>query len=301
MVTRVSTGLTRLVNGLLGCLLSFSLNATEFSVIDYQQRSVTLAKPAKRIVALAPHIVENVFSAGVGDRLVGAVDYSDYPAEALDIPRIGGISAYSYEAIVALKPDLVLVWYSGHGSQALSALEALGVTVYADDPRTLTDVARSIRDIGVLTDNLAAAEPVAKAFEQRYQALRAQYSERAVVSVFYQVWNDPLQTLNDAHIISDGIRLCGGRNVFGDQPAIAPVVSREAVLHADPDAIIASGMGEERPEWLDEWRRFETLTSVKQQQLFFIPPDIIQRHTVRLLDGVTQLCDALEQVRRNQG
>jgi len=266
-------------------------------VKDYLGRDVRLEKPARRIVALAPHIVENIFEAGAGEYLVGAVDYCDYPEQAKSVKRVGAISRYSLEAIVALKPDLVLVWHSGHGGRVLSKLETLGIPVYASDPHNLEDVPRSIRDYGALTGRSAYAEKSASRYEIRHQKLKRAYSTNPTVSTLYQVWNDPIQTLNDKHIISDVIRLCGGQNAFGDSPSLAPKISIESVIMRNPDVIIASGMGEQRPDWLDMWGKWTSLSAVQRNNLFFIPPDIIQRHTVRILEGAQMMCEHLEVAR----
>lgn len=275
-------------------------SAAQIAVTDYLGRIVTLEQPARRIVALAPHIVENLYSAGAGNQLVGAVDYCDYPPAAQKIPRVGAISAYSLEAIVALKPDLVVMWNSGLGGKTLPKFLELGLKVYASDPKTLDDIPRSIRDYGVLTGNREQAEKAAADFTARHRMLREKYQQQKPLSVFYQVWNQPLQTLNDDHIISDLIRLCGGSNIFGDAATIAPVIGLEAVLTRNPDVIIASGMGEEKPEWLDDWRKYPTLTAVKNGDLYFVPPDIIQRHTVRMLEGAEKVCLALARARRQE-
>lgn len=281
-------------------VLSSAVCHAEISVTDFLGRTVTLEKPAQRIIALAPHIVENIYSAGAGDRLVGAVDYCDYPEEAKKIPRVGAISAYSLEAIVALKPDLVVMWNSGLGGKSLPKFLELGLTVYASDPKTLEDIPRSIRDYGILTGQQTVADQNAAAFTTRLQQLRGQYRGQKSVSVLYQVWNQPLQTLNNEHIISDVIRLCGGTNAFGDAPTIAPKISVESVITRNPQAIIASGMGEEKPEWLDDWKKYPDLTAVKKGNLFFVPPDIIQRHTVRMLQGAERVCEALEMARNSR-
>ncbi|WP_054113251.1 cobalamin-binding protein [Marinagarivorans algicola] len=267
------------------------------SVVDYAGRKVALKAPAARIVALAPHIVENLFAAGAGSRVVGVVDYCDYPEQAKKIPKVGAISTHSLEAIIALKPDLVVVWGSLGGAKILPKLEALGLTAYVSDPHTLPDVARSIRDYGLLAGTLAQAEQAASAYEQQLRTLTVDYQQKKSVSVLYQVWYQPLQTLNDKHIISDVIRLCGGRNAFGDAPTLAPKISIESVIARNPDAIIASGMGEARPDWLDNWLAWSSLTAVKNKHLFFVPPDLIQRHTPRILQGAQLMCDQLEQVR----
>ena len=291
---------SRLLNMVCVAFLSTAfVNAfAEVTVKDYLGRTVTLQKPAQRIVALAPHIVENLFSAGGGGALVGAVDYCDYPEAAKNIPRVGAISAFSLEAIVAMHPDLVLVWMSTRGSDVIAKLEALGIATYASDPHSLTDVPRSIRDYGVLTGNQKVAEQAALNYEKKLKQLSDTYQNAQPVSVLYQVWYEPLQTLNNEHIISDVIRLCGGVNAFGDAPTLAPKISIESVLARNPDAIIASGMGEARPDWLDNWRTWHSLKAVQNNHLFFIPPDIIQRHTERILTGASLMCEHLQQVRR---
>jgi len=277
----------------------FSLSAIE--VVDFKNRLVKLEKPAKRIIALAPHIVENLYAAGAGDFIVGAVEHSDYPPEASKIPRVGAISQYSLEAIVELKPDLVVVYGTGRGLNVLSKLETLGLKAYVSNPQALEDIARSIRDYGLLTAQQTTAEQAAKRFEMRYQALKQRYGAAKIAAkpkVFYQVWDAPIQTLNDENVISDVIRLCGGVNAFGDSPAIAPKVSVESLIATNPDVIIASGMGVERPDWLDDWKKWTHLKAVKQEHLYFIPPDIIQRHTPRILEGATLMCEQLEKSRK---
>ncbi|WP_245573408.1 cobalamin-binding protein [Marinimicrobium agarilyticum] len=284
--------------GAIALLCLATVVQAEVRVTDFQGRTVTLEKPAERIIALAPHIVENAYSAGAGDKLVAAVNYSDFPPEAKDLPQLGGYKAVSVEAIVALKPDLVLVWRSGNGDTLLRQLERLGLTVYVDEPRTLEDVARAVRDIGVLAGSEPEATENARAFTRRLEGLRAEYSGQSPVTVLYQVWNQPLQTLNGEHLVSDVIRLCGGRNAYADAEPIAPKINMETVLERDPHAIVASGMGDNRPEWLDEWKEWPGLTAVKQDNLFFVPPDLIQRHTFRILDGAELLCRHLSTARR---
>ncbi len=266
-------------------------------VMDYLGREVRLDEPAKRIVALAPHIVENLFSAGAGGQIIGAVDYCDYPKEALSIPRVGAISTYSLETIVSLKPDLVVIWGSGSAKKVMDKLISLGFNVYASSPHVLDDVARSIRDFGVLTGNEALAEQSARSFEEKMARLRARYSAQRSVGTFYQVWDEPMQTINDKAFISDVIKLCGGHNVFGDAISSAPKISVESVLQRNPEAIVASGMQEERPDWLDAWKKWKGILAVEKGNLFYVPPDIIQRHTARIAEGAEILCEQLDSAR----
>ncbi len=266
------------------------------SVVDDLGREVRLKQPARRIVALAPHIVEMVYAVGSGERMVGAVNYSDYPSAAKGLPRVGTYKAFSAEAILRLNPDLILAWHSGNGAQRVTPIQALGIPVYFSEPRALDDIGSALEKIALLS-GVKDPQQAKRKFVEELNSLRDQYAQRPPVSVFYQVWNSPLQTLNGEHLISDVIRLCGGENVFASATTLAPQISVESILRLDPQVIVASGMGEARPEWLDEWSRWPSLTAVKRRQLKFIPPDIIQRHTPRVLKGAKLMCEHLEQAR----
>lgn len=273
-------------------------SSSAVEVVDYNGQSVYLDRPARTIVALAPHIVENVFSAGAGDLLVGVVSYSDYPAAASSLPVVGGYSIPNYEKIIELNPDLIIAWQSGNSKTAVQRLQELGFTVYIDQSDKLADVAKSITDIGVLTGHEQQADRVAANYLQKLSQLQATYSKRSNISVFYQLWNDPLQSINGQHTISDAIRLCGGSNIFADQTVIAPIINIESVLDRNPDAIIASGASGKRPPWLDQWSQWPSLSAVKNNNLYFINPDHIHRQTIRLLQGIEAICDHLETARK---
>lgn len=285
---------------LLAASASFGALAAGIELTDDAGRVVRLERPARRVVSLAPHITENLFSAGVGDRIVGTVNYSDYPQAARAIPQVGGYDNVNIELIHALKPDLIIVWEEGNQKVQYDQLQALGYTIYVDYPRDFEGIARSIRNFGILTGNEAAADAAAANLLDSMRGLRERFGSRAPVTAFYQVWPEPLITVNDRQIIGQSIRLCGGRNIFAQLDSLSPSVSIEDVLAADPEVIIASGMNERRPEWLDEWTRWPFLRAVREGHLFFIPPDVIQRHTTRLLEGTTLLCEQLEQVRREK-
>jgi len=282
---------------LLCTLLPAVAGAAPIEVSDARGEVIRLQEPARRIVALAPHIVENVYSAGAGDKLVAAVSYSDYPPEAAELPQVGSYKLVNYETVLALKPDLVLAWSSGNGPEVARQLERLGLTVYVDELRSLEDIVDEVRTFGLLAGTSEVANRRGDQWLARLRELKQQYRGAAPVSVFYQVWNDPLQTLNGEHLVSDVIRLCGGRNAFADAVSLAPKVNIESVLARNPDAIVASGMGEQRPEWLGDWLEYPALAAVREKNLFFVPPDIIQRHTMRILDGAEMLCEQLQRVR----
>ena len=270
-------------------------------VIDDAGQRIHLEQPARRLVSLAPHVTENLFSAGVGDRVVGTVNYSDYPEAARAIPQVGGYDNFNIELIHALKPDLIIAWQEGNQLIQVEQLQTLGYTIYIDYPRDFESrarrLARPCRNFGILTANEATADMAAGSLLDSMRDLRAVYGGQDPVTVFYQVWSVPLITVNDRQIIGQSISLCGGTNIFARLDKLTPTVNLEDVLVADPEIIIASGMDEQRPEWLDEWNRWPFLRAVRDSHLYFIPPDIIQRHTVRLVEGTSLLCEQIHQVR----
>ena len=273
------------------------LASAEVSVVDDSGNVLRLAHPARRIVTLAPHLAETVFAAGAGDRLVGTVEFSDFPEAVRSIPKVGGYSRLDLEAIAALKPDLIIGWASGNAPAHIEKLRALGFPVYISQPNQIGDVANEIERLGILAGTETAAQATATRFRERFADLQKRYSSRPAVRTFYQIWKQPLMTIGGKQIISDVVRLCGGENVFAKLETMAPTVTVEAVIAVNPEAIVASGMNAARPEWLDDWKRWASIIAVARDNLFFVPPELIQRHTPRLLEGAERLCRHLETAR----
>jgi iron complex transport system substrate-binding protein len=300
----VKTGLS--VYLILACLLiadavsatpaAVPVETAAVEVTDDAGRQVRLAAPAQRIISLAPSMTELLFSIGAGDRVVGVIDYSDYPPEARALPVIGRHDLLDMEAIVALQPDLIVAWQSGNPRSSLRRLEQLGFAVYIAEPSSLDSIAVQLEKLSLLSGLPEQGAELAAQFRHELNTLADAHRGAAQVSVFYQVWHSPLISVGGAELINDIINLCGGNNIFADL-AVGPKVSIEGVLQHNPDVIIASGMDMARPEWLDEWRRWPYLKAVHNQQLYFIPPDLVQRHSLRVLQGVRQLCLQLENAR----
>lgn len=270
------------------------------SVKDGSGATVTLAQPAQRVVTLAPHATELVFAAGAGGRIVGASDYSDYPPAANAIPRIGSSSQVDAERLLALRPDLLVVWQGGNGERQLAPLRRLGVPIYRSEPKTLGDIPDDVERLGRLTGAEASAAPAAAALRARLAALAARYRGKAPVTVFYQVWDQPLYTLNGRQIVSDAIRLCGGVNVFADLAALAPPVSVEAVLQKNPEVVVRGGQAGEDAPGLAIWKRAPALLATQRGNLYTVPSDLMTRAGPRMVDGAEALCGLLEQARRKR-
>ena len=269
----------------------------DISVTDDAGQSVVLDQPAQRIISLAPYITELLFAAGAGEAIVGVTAFSDYPEAAQSLAQVGGGGGLDLEAIMALQPDLVVAWQSGNPRGQVERLQSLGITVFSSEPRRLQDVPATLRRLGRLagTESVAAAQ--ADSFNRRFAELHEKYAQRPKVSVFYQIWEQPLMTLNGEHLFSDVLRLCGGENIFNALPTLAPQIDIEAVLLANPDVIVVAADDEGSP-LLAAWQRWPQLSAVKQGHVYAIQRDQLVRHSPRILDGAERLCELLDDVRR---
>ena len=283
---------------MLSLLVPSLAQAEKPCVSDALDQRVCLAEPAQRVVSLSPGATELLFSAGAGDRVVAVSAWSDYPAEAADLPQVGDSNRLDLEAIVSLAPDLVVAWVDGNSRSQLERLSDLGIHVFWLAPRTFDDIAAAVSDLALLTGLLDLGNERAEAFRAEMAALEAQYADVRPVKVFYQIWEQPLMTVNREELISKAISLCGGVNVFGELPRLVPRISREAVLEANPEAIITAGSSDDR-QWLEGWREFPGLAAVAADNLFLEPPDLLARPTLRMADGARHLCQTLEQARAN--
>ena len=287
---------------LLTAIVLSALTVQAYSVVevyDDEGTQITLAIPAQRIVSLAPSLTELIYSAGAGENLVGVVEHSDFPAAAKALPIVGRFDLLDIERILELDPDLVVAWQTGNPRSSVYQLRQLGLTVYVAEPKSLAAIPSHIERLAVLAGKELNDLKVIYDFRQKLGVLDSKYRHQSPVTIFYQVWDRPLITAGGNELINDIIRLCGGRNVFANIRRVAPKVSREAVLKRNPEVIIASGMDIERPEWLDDWLRWPSLKAVANKNLFFVPPDLLQRHTPRALLGAAQICDQLDQARNS--
>ncbi len=261
--------------------------------IDDPGNRVELSAPAERIISLAPHATELLYSAGAGNRIVGTVAHSDYPAEARALPRVGDAANLDFEQILRLAPDLIVAWESGLPARQLARLRALDIPVFLSEPDTLDAIATSIESLGELAGTRALANAGAAAFRAELARLRQLYAGSRVSRVFYQIWAQPLMTINGDHLISEIIALCGGHNVFANLQPLVPRVSHEAVLKANPEVILISSPVDRAHTTGGEWSRWQSLAAVRDQRVHHVPWSEISRPTVRMLIAIEHVCRAL--------
>lgn len=266
---------------------------------DARGHTLVLPRPAQRIISLSPSITELLFAAGAGDKIVGVSAFSDYPPAAGDLPVVGTSTRLDIERVVMLHPDLIVAWQSGNPVQEIERLERMGMEVFVIEPRRLADIPRLLHELGTLAGSRAVADAAAADFAGKVQDLRARYAGRPPVSVFFQIDENPLLTLNGDHIVSEVLRVCGGRNVFAAQRPLVPRISVEDVIRADPEALLVATNQADRI--VAGWRRQRVLRAVRNESLFVLSPDLVSRQSPRLVAGARAICAQLDAVRQRRG
>lgn len=281
--------------GLLLAAVTGAAAAQAVQVMDSRGVTIRLAQPARRIITLTPHLTELSFAAGAGAHLAGVARFSNYPEAARRLPVVSDAGQSDPELLLTLKPDLVLAWKNGTPAAVVARLESVGLPVFVAEFARLEDIARGIDAIATLAGTLSGGVRARNAYNAGLQALRARDYSGAPVRVFYEIWPQPLMTINDAHIISDVIALCGGVNVFGALRPLTPQVSREALLAARPEVALGGSSAETAAGFTARWTGLPP--PLGMIPAYRIPPDLIQRPTPRLLEGARLVCAHLDAVR----
>jgi len=267
--------------------------SADIHLTDDLGRTVQLEAPAQRVISLIPHATELLYDINAQDQLIATVRYADYPEAAKAKPRVGDYNSLNSEAILTLKPDLIIAYPAGPARTQVDRLIELGIPVFFSDPQRFDAIAQAMRDLGLLTAQVDSANTAASDFEAGIAALEERYAGQSELTVFYEVWHQPIYTLNGDSYISDVIELCGGQNVFADLPMLSPQVSLEAVFAADPDVIVTNS-----PQL---WRQWSQLQAVQTGAFISTDADVLHRPTPSLLIGANQLCVDLERIRSANG
>ena len=278
-------------------LLTTSASQAAITLTQADGENLHLEHQAQRIVTLSPNLAELVFAAGAGERLVATVEYSNFPEQVASLPRVGDAFRLDIEGIVALRPDLAFAWDSGNPRPAVAQLRSLGITVWSVEIREPGQIATTLEAIGRAAGTRDTANEAALDFRTRLEALSREYRDASPLTYFYQADARPLFTLNGDHLVSRGLALCGAENLFADEAALAFQVSHEAVVVADPDALIAPMLpGGADP--LAQWRTWPAMKAVESGSLFTLDADRISRATPRWLESIETGCRLLQQLRQ---
>jgi iron complex transport system substrate-binding protein len=287
-----------------GAAAPTTISAAEASVSpgkttnDDTGQRVTLPNPPERIISLAPGATEMLFAAGAGDHVIATVDYADEPPAARRVPRIGDVTAVDMERLVALHPDVVVVWPGGGNAAQIEKIALLGIPIYRQQVNRLADLPGSLRRLGTFAGKQATAERAALELERHLARLTRQYGGGKHPTVLLEVWNRPVYTVGGPHLMSDALSLCGARNVFGDLTDLGPVINTEAVIARNPDIIVAAAPPGEGANWLADWKRLDSLKAVRTGRLIAFEDQRLSRLGPSVIDATEALCKELAVVNR---
>jgi iron complex transport system substrate-binding protein len=267
--------------------------AAHITITDDTGRTVSLPTTPTRIVSLAPGATEMLFAAGAGKHVIATVQYADEPPAAKQVPRIGDVVAIDMEKLVALRPEVAVVWPGGGNPAQIEEISRMHIPMYRQQVNKLSDIPDSLRRLGVLAGTYDVAEQAARSIEARLAALARTYGNGRHPSVLMEVWNHPFYTVGGTHIMSDALNLCGARNAFGDLKELGPVIDVEAVVARNPDIIVAAAPPGAAREWLADWKRFTTLRAVRTGNLISFEDQRLTRLGPSVVDATEALCKAL--------
>lgn len=268
--------------------------AFPLTIIDDAGREVTLSAKPERIISLLPSNTETLFAVGAGEQVVGVTSYCNYPPEAATRKQVGGITvqSISVETIIALEPDLVLT--NPAQAEIAETLTESGLPVVVLDPASLEDIYANIELVGQVTGHPDEAAMLVTELRNRAEAVKkavAAIPEEEQLSVFYEVWHDPLMTAGPNTVIGQIIDLAGGRNIFADVAEDWPQVSAEVVLTRNPAIILGpESHGSEltvekiaaRPGW-------DNIDAVKNDRVYLLDPDAVSRPGPRIIGMLEEI------------
>ncbi len=260
-------------------------------VTDDFGRSVAVRSPPLRIVSLAPGPTAMLRAAGAAHQLVATIEYSGQPPSERKLPKIGSADAIDIERLIALRPDVAVVWPDGNNPAQIATIERLGIPVYRQEASTLDGIGASLRRLGRLTGTSDVADREASTLESKLASLRKEYAKPGrPLTALLQVWDRPLYTVGGGELMSDALRTCGVRNVFADLPQRAPAIGIEAVLDRNPDMIIAAAPSGTGASWLAQWRRFPSLRAVRTGRMMAFEDQRLSGLGPGVIDATARLC-----------
>lgn len=244
---------------------------------------------AERVISLAPHNTELAYAAGLGDRLVAASAYSNYPEAAQSLEQVSSWQGINFERVVALKPDLILAWRNGNPQRVIDQFIALGIPVFYSDPMTIDAIAEDLRRLGQYSGDPIQANEAADALLAYQAELKSRYHRPQPVRAFLQLGTHPVFTSSSGTLQNEVLTLCGASNIFADSSVPWPQVSREQVLFRKPQVIISGG----EPEKIALIKQFwGTQLDIP---VIVIPEDWLHRSGPRIMQAADSLCQQLNQ------
>jgi iron complex transport system substrate-binding protein len=258
------------------------------TAVDQLGREILVPDDPQRVVALAPSITEIIFALEQQHRLKGTTQYSNYPTEAAELPKVGSYVRLDLERIVALNPDLCIAVKDGNPKETIDRLESLKIPVFAVNPHNLESMLQTIEKIGGILNAAAKANTLAAKMRGRMRqvdALVSKIDHRP--RVFIQIGISPIISAGSNTFIDELIVRAGGINVAAGNSAY-PHFSREQVLALAPEVLIITSMSRsgayERAR--ADWNRLADMPAVREKRIYTVNSDVFDRPSPRLLDAL---------------
>lgn len=253
-----------------------------------------VAKEKPTILALSPHVVEQLFAIGAGDQIIATTEFADYPEKAKSIPRIGNYARLQIERVVELQPDVIIAWKTGNPADDLLRLESLGFRIVYSDPKSLKDVANEMLQFGQITGNTEKAEFAAKAYQNKLESIKKRYESKPELTVFYELWSRPLSTIAKGSWPQLLLDVCKANNPFVKAVNSYPQVGIEQVLVHDIELIVQPLSENQKDKEGFNWHKWKSLKAVKNSQIIQPDADQLHRMTPRVLDELEVLCEQID-------
>jgi len=284
---------------ILNSLLSFSLaNTTNYplTIIDDTGTIVNIPQEPQRLISTAPSNTEILFAIGLGDKVVGVTDYTNYPEEATKVEKIGKMSPLNLEKITSLKPDLILA-YAGFQLKEIPRLRELGFNVLVIEPLTIKETLKSIKMVAAVCGIPEKGNTLVEDLLQRINKINTEVAKIAISTrpkVFIGGTYETIYTPGSGTLFNELITLAGGQNIAGSLPGWVKI-SPEFVAQAEPEIIIipigAMNQGEKSKIKTNISQRsgWSNIPAVKNQKIFIVNEDLFYRAGPRLVDGLERL------------
>lgn len=256
----------------------------------------TTAKPVERVISLAPHATEIAYAAGIGNKLVAVSAHSDYPRQVKSLEKVANYQGIKIERIIALQPDLIIAWPAGNPIRELEKLKQFGFNIYPSKTDSLQDIAINIEQLSQYSDDPSVGQAAADTYRQALRQLKQRYQTEIPVRYFYQLSEAPIITVAQGKWPSEVFDFCGGENVFASSSAPYPQVGVEQVVIQDPDVIFTSEHAIQNGTMWQDWR--EQLIAVKNQRVWSLNSDWLNRPTPRTIRAIEQVCEYFESARQ---
>jgi ABC-type Fe3+-hydroxamate transport system substrate-binding protein len=269
---------------------------TETTTRDGFGAPVSLPATApRRIVSVGPALTEVLFALGVGDRLVGRSRWDTHPAAALRVPEVGDAIRPNLEAILAARPDLVVLYAAVDNRAAAEALRSAGVPVLALRTDRIHEFARDTRLLGRVLGDTVRAALLVDSVQRTLDRVRAATSAAIAAGaprprVLWPLLGEPLFVIGGGSFLSDLVEIAGGTNVFADRPQPAPQVSREEILRRGADVALVGRRGAERLRREPAWRG---LQAVRDGRILVYDTALVLRPSVQLGQAAVMLAELL--------